>query len=157
MAVMNLVKTNELLMQLKGLLPDVGFEESDDFAWHPENLTISYVLTDLNTKVGQLKLLHEVAHANLDHQNYRFDIELLQLESEAWAKTAKLTPDCGVKYDEDYAQGCLDTYRNWLHQRSTCINCGFISLQIEPSVYKCFNCDASWRVPHTPICRRVAT
>jgi hypothetical protein len=89
----------------------------------------------------------------LGHQTYRSDFELLLLEVAAWDKAKQLAASQGITMDEEHIQDCLDTYRDWLHERSTCPRCGTVSLQASPSEYNCHNCSASWQVSKSRFCR----
>jgi hypothetical protein len=57
-----------------------------------------------------------------------------------------------VIIDEEHIQNCLDTYRDWLHKRSTCPRCDSHGLQTSEQ-YKCYNCRAVWRVGNERFCR----
>ncbi len=74
-------------------------------------------------------LLHEAGHAKLNHVTYNSDIELVLLEAIAWNEAETLAKEFNEQIDPDYIQDCLDTYRDWLHQRSTCPRCGIVSFQ----------------------------
>lgn len=148
-------KKSDLLILLKTAYPEVIFKAGEDFSWHPDERTVYYIDSQIGAISGNLQLLHETAHACLEHQDYDFDSELIRIELEAWRKCRELS----IKYDQPvesrYIEDCLDSYRDWLHKRSTCIDCGQVSLETGPFLYKCFNCQASWRVPASPLCRRV--
>ncbi len=138
-------KTRNFVSQLKIDFPDFTFKEGSDEHWSPKNKTITY-----NPDQPQIKLycglLHEVAHAILGHLNYNGDFELLKLEGEAWELAITIGQKYEVKIDEDHIQNCLDTYRDWLHRRSSCPNCGTHVLQRDVSSYQCFNCQTVWQV-----------
>lgn len=147
----------DILAYLKSSIPSITLAEADTFSWRPAANTINYNREELQTNQGVLSLLHEAGHASRGHHAYVYDVELLQMESEAWDEARSMCNKMSICFDMNTAQDSLDTYRDWLYQRSTCITCGFISLQIESGIYRCFNCDSRWRVPHTPICRRSST
>jgi hypothetical protein len=98
-------------------------------------------------------LLHEAAHVLLGHTNYRLDVDLLLLEVAAWGKAKELAGELGVSIDENHIQDSLDTYRDWLHQRSACPRCSTVSLQVSSREYRCHNCLASWHVSTSRFCR----
>lgn len=150
-------KSANILDNLATIIPDITLIKADIFSWKPSLNSITYIDNELATDHGALNLLHEAGHALKNHQTYAYDVELLRLEAEAWDIAKSICKDMSINFNTDIAQDNLDTYRDWLHQRSTCITCGFISLQTEPGIYRCFNCDSRWSVPHTPICRRKAT
>lgn len=93
------------------------------------------------------QLLHEIAHAELDHHNYTKDILLLRQETAAWhyAKTY-IAPLFDIEIDEVFAEDQLDSYRNWLHSRSRCPECMQTGIQQTTSTYQCVNCLCSWFV-----------
>lgn len=139
-------KTIDLFIKkLEADYPDIKFKTGAKEHWSPKLKTITYNPHEkpLNFKFG---LLHELAHALLGHTTYGTDFELLKLESQAWDLAAKLGKKYGVKIDSEYIQICLDTYRDWLHRRSTCPVCGTHVLQSNIDYYHCYNCQTDWRV-----------
>jgi replication factor C subunit 3/5 len=58
-----------------------------------------------------------------------------------------------INIDDDHIQNCLDTYRNWLHLRSTCPECGIRTLQTDKYTYRCHNCHTIWKVTSERFCR----
>ncbi len=139
-----------LIAKLSSKYPRINFKEGEKFYWSPESRTVFY---KLNRQTGNWTLLHETAHALLKHKNYESDIELVQMEAEAWSKAKSLSDDYGIVIDEDYIEDCMDSYRDWLHQRSTCPMCDMRSLQKDPSHYQCFNCKHLWKVSTSRMCR----
>jgi hypothetical protein len=125
--------------------PQFNFKAGIQEHWSPKTKTITY---DGNGSEQYIKygILHELAHALLEHNSYRSDFELLKLESRAWQTAAELGQKYGVMIDDDHIQNCLDTYRDWLHRRSKCPECGMHVMQADATTYKCFNCSASWQV-----------
>src|SRR6185437_9952408 len=124
---------------------------SQRFYWSPKDLKVFYKLDIQPTY--RWKLLHEVGHALLNHQTYQSDFELLQLEVAAWQQAEAVAQDFKIKINSDYIQDCLDTYRDWLHKRSTCPSCGTRSLQEAADRYRCFNCQTTWHVSPSRFCR----
>ena len=97
-----------------------------------------------------LLALHELGHALCKHKNYQTHVERLKIESEAWeaAKTvyekyAAEHPELlkNQPWDEDFVQDQLDTYRNWLHTKSRCKNCGLTRYQTADGAYHCPRCE----------------
>lgn len=125
--------------------PQFKFKAGKQDHWSPSSKTIIYnpskPLKDLKQS-----LLHELSHALLNHHDYSSDLELLKLESQAWEMAAKLAPKYKLSISDNHIQNCLDTYRDWLHRRSTCPTCGVHVLQKNASTYKCFNCQTQWSV-----------
>ncbi len=129
------------------------FESGKSFYWSPETMTITYNEKLVDNKTGKWSLLHEAAHAKLNHLNYSSDLGLLKLEVAAWDKAKEMASSFGLEIDENHIQDCLDTYRDWLHRRSTCPKCGIICLQYSPSTYTCHNCHTKWSVSASRFCR----
>ena len=142
-----------LITKLPSDFHDLAFEPGIEFCWSPKTQTIIYIPDVDDTTIGAWSLLHEVAHALLKHNSYNSDFELLHLEAAAWHKAAELAKTYGYQIDSDHIQDCLDTYRDWLHQRSTCPLCGTTSLQETARKYRCHNCGTSWTVTASRFCR----
>lgn len=137
-------KINSLICKLREDFSDITFTESDTFKWDCERREIEF-----NTKDSSyaLVLLHEVAHSVLNHEDYGHDIELVKMEAEAWGHVEDvLAPKYGVKFDGDLAENHIDSYRDWLHKRSTCPNCTINGCQNGEQTYKCPHCLAIWKV-----------
>jgi hypothetical protein len=132
--------------------PQFKFEPGEQEHWSPKTNTITYSEAE---ELDELRygLLHELAHAVLEHNTYQSDFELLKLESQAWELATKIGKKYGLKLDQDHIQDCLDTYRDWLHRRSKCPTCGVHVLQKDSQTYKCFNCSTSWKVSHRRFAR----
>jgi len=124
---------------------DITFQKGSSEHWSPRTNTITY---DPNQPLHDLRygVLHELAHAKLNHTNYGSDFELLRLESMAWDEAAQIGRRYGISISSSHIQSCLDTYRDWLHRRSACPKCGTHGLQKAPRHYQCFNCRNIWRV-----------
>lgn len=135
----------ELLERLRVDYPELRFKAGERFSFRPARTIIfapeeqSKVLAEQN--YWRLQLLHEVGHAVLEHKNFATDPERLKMERAAWEEARKLCPRYGVEYDEDFVEAELDTYRDWLHQKSTCPNCGLTRYQTKNGKYYCPACD----------------
>lgn len=140
-----------LLSSLKKDFPGLVFSSGDDFCWSPKTQTVVYAARTGAT--ADWALLHEVGHALLEHHNYRSDLELISLESQAWEKAKELGRTYGYQIDVDHIEDCMDTYRDWLHQRSACPRCSSQSLQQDARHYQCFNCGQVWTVTSSRFCR----
>jgi hypothetical protein len=149
MDVTTMRSTSSLLHKLKTDYPDFQFVAGDSFVWSPEVATVYYGSAQPHAKE---LLLHEVSHGLLGHQKYSRDIELLAMEAAAWEKAAELAQQYHFPISEDLAQEHLDTYRDWLHARSTCINCTATGYQIGKDTYSCPACLTQWRVNEARIC-----
>ncbi len=144
-------KDQHLFKKLQTLVPGVTFRLGEAFSWSPGQATVTYC--HHVSAEPMWALLHEAGHATLRHKNYQNDIDLLQKEVAAWDQAKELASQLDITIEEDHIQDCLDTYRDWLHQRSTCPRCGTVSLQTSSSKYQCHNCLASWRVSISRFCR----
>lgn len=134
------------------------FIADDHFRWSPATDTIYFSSDELaGSRAGLWSLLHELGHALLGHKDFTSDIELIKLERAAWDKAALVAQNYGLAIDTDHIEDCIDTYRLWLSQRSTCPVCSQVSLQNESLDYTCFNCGASWEVPRSQACKVVRT
>lgn len=142
-----------LLNRLEVDYPNINFIEGDTFYWSPKDQAVTYTEQSTQPDISDWSLLHEVSHALLGHSQYKSDFELVQLETEAWQYARKLADKYGIKISPDHIQDCLDTYRDWLHRRSTCPDCGIVSIQEDPSTYRCLNCKAAWQVSSSRFCR----
>jgi hypothetical protein len=129
--------------------PDIIFTEGDDFHWSPSNKTVTYT----QSSEDQASLLHELSHALLGHTDYKKDISLIEMERDAW-QYAK--DNLGPAYDQpiidEIIEDALDSYRDWLHARSTCPNCQATGIQTKREEYRCLACRTKWRVNEARIC-----
>jgi len=144
-----------LLNLIRNDYPELSFVETTQFSWHSGKKVVYFksAATELEEVKNTWALLHELGHALLNHSNYRYDIELLQLEVEAWEKCSELAEKYNIQISDDYIQDCLDTYRDWLHLRATCPTCFARSLQTSPKQYNCINCHTQWTVTRNRFCR----
>ena len=135
-------------MRLKSDYPKLNFRLGKRFKYRSPR-TVYYVEPpEMAARMGDeaeqneyfLQLLHEVGHALLKHKGFDTDPERLRMECAAWGKAKELCAVYGVDYDEDFAEAELDTYRDWLHQRSLCKECGLTRYQTEDGVYHCPFC-----------------
>ncbi|MBQ1387862.1 hypothetical protein IIY68_03680 [Candidatus Saccharibacteria bacterium] len=69
------------------------------------------------------------------------DVERLRMESEAWEKAQELASRYGIEANEDLIQDELDTYRDWLHNKSKCRSCGLTRYQTPDGAYHCPRCE----------------
>jgi hypothetical protein len=123
------------------------FDQHEVFHWSPKNNCIYYDPNKLDTPEGILQLLHEIGHAVLEHTNYGSGVQLLKMETEAWQKAKELSEFYNLEIKDEQIERCLDSYRDWLHLRSTCPRCTTISVETESNHYRCFNCLQTWKVP----------
>jgi hypothetical protein len=141
---------HSLIKRLQADFSDYRFEIADEFWWSATKRTIFYAP---ETTDSPLFTLHELSHAILSHRGYLRDIELLKLERDAWeyAKTT-LASRYRVTISDSLIQDNLDTYRQWLHARSTCPDCETTGIQSQSSTYHCLACGHEWQVNEARLC-----
>ena len=137
---------NNLLKQLADDYPFFHFKEAAHFAWSAEKQTIFWSSSD------PAHLLHELGHALLGHAAFTHDIELLAMERDAWQKARELANHYGIAISADAIEDDLDTYREWLHARSSCPVCEVNGIQTAEHLYECIMCGAKWHVNDARIC-----
>ena len=126
-----------LIKKLEVDYPEFKFKVGEKFSFrYPRTITIGP--DEPNAK---LLLLHELGHAILGHREYGTDVSRLKMEMEAWEKAQELVLKYGVEFDEEVAQGELDTYRDWLHKKSRCPKCGLTRFQDTDGIYYCPRCE----------------
>lgn len=124
--------------------PELNFVASDDCRWSQPTKTVYYIDQDSDEAVANL--LHETGHGLLDHHSFKFDIDLLKIERAAWVYARdRLAPRYNLEIDDDLIEASLDSYRDWLHQRSLCPTCGQTGLENDDKSYACLNCRTTWR------------
>jgi hypothetical protein len=149
MDVIIMPSTTSLAIKLQNDFPALTFRAGDEFRWSPHDKIIFYDQTSDDCA----SLLHEVAHATLNHIAYTKDIELIEMERDAWECAAtQLTTTYKIVVKDAVIQNSLDTYRDWLHARSTCPHCKATGIQTQKSEYKCFVCATKWRVNEARMC-----
>lgn len=140
---------SSLIHKLRLAHPTLTFTESEQFSWSPSDATVFY---DAQADNAPALLLHELSHALLEHREYRRDVELIAMETAAWKEAASQASLYKVAVDEDIVQDHLDTYRDWLHARSTCPHCSATGYQTGASEYQCPACTHTWRVNEARLC-----
>ena len=126
-----------LLERLKEDYPDFRFCEGKKFAFRPPKT----IVLGPGEPFSELLALHEVSHAILKHKDFRMDVERLKMENEAWEKAKELASHYKIEINEELIQDELDTYRDWLHQKSRCPVCGLTRFQTPDSRYHCPRCE----------------
>ncbi len=140
--------TSSMLSRLKKDFSDIRFTKDGTFRWVPAERAVHYASAG-----DAASLLHEVAHAVLGHTEYIRDIELLEIEREAWdIVLSDLSKRYDVTISEDEVEDMLDTYRDWLHTRSLCPTCEATGLQSDRNHYACPACLSTWRVNEARTC-----
>lgn len=141
----------KLIARLRQDYPHLSFTTGSMNCWSPSDNVISYAIG--NNESALASVLHEVAHALLEHTDYANDLELLRKEVKAWEKAMLLAPKYQVVMHDDHIQTCLDTYREWVHKRSLCPICSTSGLQKTQIQYTCINCRHNWEVTNSRLCR----
>ena len=137
---------NKLVAKLQRDFPDFKFVDSDTAHWSPTEQTIFYSNNLAN-------LLHELGHAILNHKDFTQDIELLQIERDAWTKAREIAPNYDIEIDDETIETAMDAYRDWLHDRSLCPTCGQTGLQSVKNLdYYCVNCGQHWQANDARTC-----
>lgn len=145
-----MLSIDSLLSRLATDFPDIVFREANSFSWAPSTQTITFTRTEPHSVE---RLLHELGHAQLDHTTYDRDIDLIGMERDAWqlARTDFLET-YSVPISTDVVEDHMDTYREWLHARSTCPYCSATGLQTGKNMYKCLACLKTWQVNEARVC-----
>jgi hypothetical protein len=142
-----------LIHKLHGQFPAITFRADSRFYWSPEKSEVAYK-ANARGNSAEWALLHETSHALLGHHTYRNDFELVEMEVAAWERAKELSAELQLgTIDENHVQDCLDTYRDWLHKRCLCPECGNRSFQQDPEHYSCYNCATTWHVTPSRFCR----
>lgn len=141
---------SSLLQKLKTEYPHISFISNGHFSWSDQNKTIYFAPKEPDAKC---LLLHELAHAQLGHQQYERDIELVKMERDAWDYAVdELANTYNVKVSDSLVQTSLDTYRDWIHARSICPQCSALGYQTGVCIYTCPTCQQTWRVNKAQDC-----
>ena len=128
----------EFLKKIQADYPEFRFTEGKKYAFRPPRT----IVLGPSEAFSELLLLHEVSHAILGHKTFKMDVERLKMESEAWEKARELADKYTIGINEDLIQDELDTYRDWLHTRSRCKECGLTCYQTSDGVYHCPRCES---------------
>jgi len=140
---------HSLLPKLTAAFPDITFTSGERFSWSPEQKTVFYTTSDDN---GVELMLHELSHGVLGHHEYKKDVELVAMEAAAWDTAALIGKDHDITIADDIVEDHLDTYREWLHARSTCPTCEATGYQNGKDTYSCVACSGTWRVNEARLC-----
>lgn len=129
-----------LLDTLRFLYPDLTFRPGKKFKFRPKK-TIYYLPPETSPETFPLLLCHELAHALLGHFSYLTDLERLKIEVAAWEETKNLCEKFEIPFSSEFANLELDTYRDWLNQKSLCKTCGMTRFETPDGNYHCPRCD----------------
>lgn len=139
-------KNNKLAQRIMVDFSCYHFISDENFFFDAASESIYFDNTTLQTPRGIISLLHEISHAELAHFDYRTDLELFAMESQAWIKTRQLAKHYQVACSDTFIQNCLTSYGKWLEARSTCPTCTNFSLQENKTTYRCFSCQTRWHI-----------
>lgn len=128
----------ELVAKLTADYPELRFRVGKKFMFRPPRTVVVEVG---GASEWGLQLLHEVGHALSGHRDFRTDPERIKMEREAWERARGLAETYNIRYDEEFVEGALDTYRDWLHQRSACPECGLTRYQTQDGQWHCPGCE----------------
>ncbi len=143
--------TRNLLSQIAHDYPDFTLKPGARFTWKPPKTIVYEPETAYPPLYFALLTLHELGHAVSKHKDYKTTVERLKIESEAWSAARRLF----IKYqksdilpanwawDTDFVENHLDTYRDWLHTKTTCKTCGLTMYQTPDGSYHCPFCDTA--------------
>lgn len=148
MGVISMVATG-LIKKISTDHPAIHLRPEGNFLWLPRESAIAY-----DPKGDAVYLLHELGHALLGHDSYTRDIELLSIERDAWTYAAQhLSDTYAVPITPETIEDALDSYREWLHARSTCPSCHLTGVQSASQAYRCVSCGTTWRVNEAKGCQ----
>lgn len=131
----------KLVARLAADYPELRFRVGKKFMFRPPRTVVVEASGAENGSWWGLQLLHEVGHALSGHRDFRTDPERLKMEREAWERARGLATTYNIWYDEEFVEGALDTYRDWLHQRSACPECGLTRYQTQDGRWHCPGCE----------------
>ena len=120
------------------------------FSYDASEDIINYDPRRLRSPAGKISLLHEISHCELGHFNYRYDMELLMMEIDAWNYTKTLAKKHDVYIDDGYIEQCIESYDTWVTKRATCPKCDNFCLEESENIYSCYVCSTRWKVSSEP-------
>ena len=134
-------KNRTFLKMIIEAYPNLTFKPGRKFLFRPPK-SIHYLETDENFR---FLLLHELAHALLGHYTFDRSLERLQIERDAWAKTRELCCLYSIPFDDNLAEAELNTYRDWVHQKTLCKHCGLSCLEVSSESLYCPSCQKFYK------------
>ena len=127
----------EFRQRLEDDYPNLRFISGKKFMFRPPRT----IVLGPKEPFAELLALHEVSHAICGHTDFKTDVERLKMEVEAWEKARELASLYGIEVNDDVIRQELDTYRDWLHQKSRCPQCGLTRYQTPDGLYHCPSCE----------------
>lgn len=125
------------LAKIKNSYPELRFVSGNRFAFRPPHTIVVGPKEENDASL----LLHELGHALSHHKTFSTGAKRLKMEMEAWSKAREIAGDVGVEIPDDVIEEELDTYRDWLHQKSRCPECGLTRFQTPDGVFHCPRCE----------------
>ena len=122
------------LQKVKSDYPSLSVKPGKRFLFRPPS-TIVY-----EEGGSPLLFLHELGHFLIGMNDFKTEVGRLKIEVAAWEKAKEIAPLYDVEVDEDLIEAELDSYREWLHQKSRCPKCGLTRFQTPDGVYHCPRC-----------------
>ena len=122
------------LEKVRDDFPSLRFVEGKRFSFRPPKTII------VESDGEPLLLLHEIGHALCGRYDFKTEVGRLKIEVMAWEKAKELAPLYGVFVDEELIESELDTYRDFLHQKSRCPSCGLTRFQTPDGIFHCPRC-----------------
>lgn len=142
-----MISQSQFISKIKEDFPNLIFNEDENFYYCAKKNTVYHNPQSDNY---QLLLLHELAHYSLGHESYKYDIDRLKMESEAWSLTKKtLCPKYQIEFDNSLAEEHLDSYRDWVYKMSECPACNSTGYQDKNADYHCLACSNKWKSKHS--------
>jgi hypothetical protein len=135
------------------MYPDINFTEGEVFSYSHGDSTVTYPNNVSNLTEFLYSLLHETGHAELLHNNFSSDIDLVNIERDAWERSIDIGQKIDVVVDSEHIEKCMDTYRDWLYARSLCPHCHQCGIQSARTTYSCPFCHNSWTVSLSRLCK----
>ena len=97
-------------MDLLQNFPELNFVPERFFSWSPQEKTIYFDPRRLRGNTGKIALLHEIGHAKLGHTLYKYDMQLLNMELDAWDYVRQEAAQFGLTVDEKHIAECINSY-----------------------------------------------
>ena len=137
---------------LKSNFPEFNFRVGDQYYWSPSTQAIYYSPLE-DGSINFPILLHELSHALLGHSEYKKDIDLIKMERDAWEKAFEIAPKYGISISPDLIEESMNSYRDWMYERSLCPTCGAVGIEVSGKSYKCIACSGpQWRPNEARTC-----
>ncbi|OGL31030.1 hypothetical protein A3F37_04485 [Candidatus Saccharibacteria bacterium RIFCSPHIGHO2_12_FULL_41_12] len=137
------LKFDQLLEKLIAIYPNIKFSSANSFSWNYNKKCVSY---NKNSEFAVADLLHEIGHAQCDHEGYTSDLSLLSKEIEAWSIAEDIGKRLNISIPKNYIDKCINSYRNWVYKRSLCPKCLQNGIEKFEREYVCTNCYERWQV-----------